>query len=237
MASYFVIGDNGAKYGPADEFVLQEWIGQNRLSSKMQLENVATRQRLLAGYAPELIFPENQRLAPLPNPIPVPGQSPSLAFQGAGAYGAAPRQQWQQAPSATNYYRPVVDADPGAMPASDRSVGTVVMVLSALGAAIFGVLFFMAASFDSAAMKGGAEAHAYVTGYVTGVLLACTLTFAVGNGIRQSRRWAFVVGIILFGLNVAMNLLSGRFLGIFISGWLLYYCIARMSGKKGPLPV
>ena len=47
----------------------------------------------------------------------------------------------------------------------------------------------------------------------------------------------FAVGIIFYGLNTLGNLASGRFVAIFISAWLLYYCIARMSGKKGPVPV
>src|SRR5437016_13398888 len=105
MASYYVIGDNGSKFGPADEFLLQEWIGQNRLSSKMHLENARTGQKLLAGHAAELMFPEAQRLAPLPNPVPAPaaGQAPALAFQTAGGTYAQPgQQQWRPPPAGSN---------------------------------------------------------------------------------------------------------------------------------------
>ena len=237
MASYYVIGDNGSKFGPADEFLLQEWIGQNRLSSKMQLENALTGQKLLAGHAAELMFPEAQRLAPLPNPVAVPAQAPALAFQTAGGAYAQPGQQQWSPPAGSNYYRPGQYVGPEPMPVSDKNVGITLMVFSCIGAAIFAILFFFAASFDSAAMKGGAESKAVVSAYVFGLLLLCGLVFAIGNGIRNSRKWAFIVGIIFYALNTLGNLASGRFVAIFISAWLLYYCIARMSGKKGPVPV
>jgi hypothetical protein len=236
MASYYVIGDNGSKFGPADEFLLQEWIGQNRLSSKMQLENAKNGQKLLAGHAPELMFPESQRLAPVPTPVPSPAAAPALAFQGAGGYAPGGSQQWNQAPTTSNYYRPSVNVGPEPMPASDKNVGITLMVLAGIGAVIFMILFFFAASFDSAAMKGGAETKAVATGFIIGLVLTCGLVFAIGNGIRQSRKWAFITGIIFYSLNILGNLAGHQYIGVFISAWILYYCISRMTGKKGPLP-
>jgi hypothetical protein len=63
--AYFVIGDDGQKYGPADVATLNQWIAEARLIPTQVLEDEASGQRMAAGSVPGLNFP-----APAPPPGP-----------------------------------------------------------------------------------------------------------------------------------------------------------------------
>jgi len=54
---YFVIWNDGQKFGPADLTVLNEWIGQGRITPTTELESVVDGSRLQAGSLPGLTFP------------------------------------------------------------------------------------------------------------------------------------------------------------------------------------
>ncbi len=53
---YFVIWNDGQKFGPADLTVLNEWIGQGRLTPTTELESVVDGSRMQAGSLPGLNF-------------------------------------------------------------------------------------------------------------------------------------------------------------------------------------
>jgi hypothetical protein len=54
---YFVIGDDGQKYGPADVPTLNQWITDGRLLATTIVENEATGERMSAQAVPGLNFP------------------------------------------------------------------------------------------------------------------------------------------------------------------------------------
>ena len=54
---YFVIGDDGQKYGPADLDLLNSWITEGRLLPTQQLEDESSGLRLAAGAVQGLNFP------------------------------------------------------------------------------------------------------------------------------------------------------------------------------------
>ena len=54
---YFVLGNNGEKYGPADIVTLNVWISEGRINQNSQLINVQTGVTIIAGQAPGLMFP------------------------------------------------------------------------------------------------------------------------------------------------------------------------------------
>ena len=94
---YFVIGDDGQKYGPADVATLNDWISQQRLLPTQQLEEEASGTRMAASSVPGLNFPLQS----------APGQQ-------AGGYappGGSPYAGGQ--PLQGNYYRPGAFADDG----------------------------------------------------------------------------------------------------------------------------
>jgi len=54
---YFVIGDDGQKYGPADLATLNSWIGEQRLLPTQQLEEETSGVRMAASAVQGLNFP------------------------------------------------------------------------------------------------------------------------------------------------------------------------------------
>lgn len=50
--NYFVIGPDGAQYGPADVQTLRSWAEQNRLGPQTQLRDAATGQIVIANSVP-----------------------------------------------------------------------------------------------------------------------------------------------------------------------------------------
>lgn len=49
VASYYVLGPGGTKYGPADMPTLTKWMAENRLNAASELEDATTGSRLSAG--------------------------------------------------------------------------------------------------------------------------------------------------------------------------------------------
>jgi hypothetical protein len=88
--TYFVLLDNGQRFGPADVRLLNQWAQEGRLLPGSTLEDTSTRQRFFANQMPGLIFPQ-------------------------GAPGMAPGQ-WTQPPGPmpyAQYQRPLGMADNG----------------------------------------------------------------------------------------------------------------------------
>jgi len=96
---YYVIGDDGQKYGPADLALLNSWIAEGRLMPTQQLEDESSGMRIAAGAVQGLSFPlqNPQSVAAAQqaaNP-PTPGASPYAS--GASPYanqGAQPYQSY-----------------------------------------------------------------------------------------------------------------------------------------------
>ncbi len=63
---YFVIGDDGQKYGPADVATLNGWIAEGRLLPTQQVEDEASGARMAASSVSGLVFPvqNTQQFAP-----------------------------------------------------------------------------------------------------------------------------------------------------------------------------
>lgn len=74
---YFVIADDGHRYGPADTMLLNQWIGENRLRPHQFLEEELTGQRVLAQAVPGLRFPLATQTAPY---MPGGGLPPGVAY-------------------------------------------------------------------------------------------------------------------------------------------------------------
>jgi hypothetical protein len=56
--SYFVIGPDASKYGPADVPTLSSWATENRLTSATEVEDAATGVRMTAAQIPGIVFPQ-----------------------------------------------------------------------------------------------------------------------------------------------------------------------------------
>ena len=61
---FFVIADDGNKYGPADLATLNAWIAEGRLQPNTILEEVQTMERRPASTVPGLNFPGAQAHKP-----------------------------------------------------------------------------------------------------------------------------------------------------------------------------
>jgi hypothetical protein len=80
---YFVVGDAGQKYGPADVAVLNQWIVDGRVFPATPLEEEATGARFVASAVPGLQFPATvPPMAPPPSAVPGHAHAPTYA----GAY-------------------------------------------------------------------------------------------------------------------------------------------------------
>lgn len=54
---YFVLAEDGQKYGPADVATLNQWAQQGRVGVATMLEDAATGQQLLATNVAGIVFP------------------------------------------------------------------------------------------------------------------------------------------------------------------------------------
>lgn len=79
---YYVIGDDGQKYGPADVETLNSWATEGRLAPTTILEDEASGTRMAASAVGGLNFPAPQA-APQPGPVSGPVSNPSSAAPGA----------------------------------------------------------------------------------------------------------------------------------------------------------
>jgi hypothetical protein len=82
--SFFVVGSDGSKYGPADVQTLSQWAAQGRVARDTTIENAENGSRGRAGEIPGLKFPAEdvavaapQPQAPERAPVSVPGQPAS----------------------------------------------------------------------------------------------------------------------------------------------------------------
>lgn len=55
--NYFVIANDGQKYGPADIATLNQWAQEGRVLPTQMLEDAATGTQTMASQVPGLIFP------------------------------------------------------------------------------------------------------------------------------------------------------------------------------------
>ncbi len=83
---YFVIADDGNKYGPADLATLNSWIAEGRLQPTTILEEVQTMERRPASAVPGLNFPGVQQQAARTYANPTMGQ-PGPTMGQPGPYG------------------------------------------------------------------------------------------------------------------------------------------------------
>lgn len=143
-----------------------------------------------------------------------------------------------------SYFRP--DLEPGMTPGKhDKTVGIIIMVLSALGlccgiagAVGVGALSALGAS---AAAASGSRSDAAALGAV-GAMAGVTLVFSiilsaasayVGYLIMNSKPTGFKIGFILGIIGAVYNLLNFPvgLLGVIFNGALAYYCWGRQNGK------
>jgi TM2 domain-containing membrane protein YozV len=87
---YFVLGNNGEKYGPADIVTLNVWISEGRINQSSQLINVQTGVTIVAGQAPGLMFPATNVQQPNYQIPPANYQQNSFGTPYQNQYGQPP---------------------------------------------------------------------------------------------------------------------------------------------------
>ncbi len=121
---YFVITDDGNRYGPADLETLNQWIQEGRLLATTLLEEEASGARIAASAVPELTFP-----------IPAPGATTGQAPGG----GASPPTS---GPASNPYSAPYQRPGPGGTYAGDYGNNDIVVswVLGVVGLLCCGII-------------------------------------------------------------------------------------------------
>jgi len=75
---YYVVGDDGRRYGPAELSQLQQWARERRIVPDTILEDAQTQNRLRAREVALIGFPQATSGTPVPPPIrdhvPVPAR-------------------------------------------------------------------------------------------------------------------------------------------------------------------
>lgn len=160
--SYFVIGADGSKYGPADAATLSQWAADNRLNPNSELENAATGARATASMVPGIIFPTAASTAA--NPMQPMG-GPSTG----GSTG-----QYSQAP--TNYPRADY-SDPNA----GKTEFIVSLVMSAIGLLCCPIVFSVAGIVlgSMAKKKGHPNGQVAMIVGIVSLVLGCVIGAAV----------------------------------------------------------
>lgn len=72
---YFVLTDDGHKYGPADVQTLNQWIAENRIVPMQMVEEEGTGARVAAQRVPGIYFPSLSQSGPPMAPPPGPAYS------------------------------------------------------------------------------------------------------------------------------------------------------------------
>ena len=135
---YFVIGDDGQKYGPADVATLQTWIAEGRLLPTQQLEDESSGLRQAAAAVNGLRFPT----AAAPGAPGAPGGPPT-----GSPYG--------QAPGGSPYSRPVNTQVSGDDGNTDATLGWVFGGLGAVVCCFWWVLLPIGLIFSYKAVNKG----------------------------------------------------------------------------------
>lgn len=91
--NYYVIGDQGQKYGPADVPTLNEWIAQGRVQPHTMLEDEASGGRIAARATPGLNFPM----------VPPPAAAAGSPYPRTNAYATAPAAPMAASGNAMGY--------------------------------------------------------------------------------------------------------------------------------------
>jgi hypothetical protein len=81
MAQYYVLAQDGNRYGPADIPTLQQWINENRILPTTMLEDASTGQQLPASALSDLRFPTTMPQPPMSSQ-PTMGASPQMPGTG-----------------------------------------------------------------------------------------------------------------------------------------------------------
>ena len=135
---------------------------------------------------------------------------------------------------------------------TDKVLGIIIMVLSACGA-IGGIMGLaggglLAAAGAGAAGQAGNAQGAAVAAAGGGILMLLSvfliiqsvLGFAIGYGIMKSLRWGFLIGTIVYGIGLLIQIVgvtkSGAqgLIGLVIGALLFGYCFMRLTGRTGP---
>lgn len=71
------------------------------------------------------------------------------------------------------------------------------------------------------------------------ILVASIVSIINGIGIYKGAKWGFILGIVLNGINVLLNMSAGPvgFFSAAINIALLIYCVLRLTGNLGPRPL
>lgn len=85
--NYYVLGQNGSKYGPADINLLIVWINEGRIVANTTLEEAATGQRSRAIDIPQLV----PYLNAAPKPSSPPPMAPGPVYPSQPQYPGYPR--------------------------------------------------------------------------------------------------------------------------------------------------
>jgi hypothetical protein len=84
---YYVLAQDGSRYGPADVPELSRWAGEGRLIPGSRLEEAGTGRQLLAHEIPGIVFPAAGMSQPPMGPMSAGGaQMPGYYRPQAGAY-------------------------------------------------------------------------------------------------------------------------------------------------------
>lgn len=101
---YFVVADDGAKYGPADIETLNGWIREGRMLPGTLVEEEASGARMAASAVAGLVFPAPVPPTPIVPPQPGPSAGPYTPPSPEARPFAQPNPQ--PYPYASNYARP-----------------------------------------------------------------------------------------------------------------------------------
>ena len=105
---YYVLGENGERYGPADVPTLAQWARERRLSSASKLMDEMTGSVVDARSVPGIVFPQAAPPAPMAPMTPIPPGSPSLTCGPMQPMPPQPGYSW----SGPNYMPKIAGADP-----------------------------------------------------------------------------------------------------------------------------
>jgi hypothetical protein len=129
--SYYVIGAEGAKYGPADVPTLNQWVTEGRVHPTTLLEDVASARTMNAQEVAGLFFhsPQGQQAQPGPQQPFQPGPAQGVGLRPENPQPYNPSHQGQ-------YYRPVGVADADLEKKATWSL--VLSIISIFGCCILG---------------------------------------------------------------------------------------------------
>lgn len=202
--NYAMIGADGQQYGPISLEQIKSWVQEGRLTSDTKVLRSDSTEWKAANLYPEL------GLAPPARAIPGPLVAPTGPLPGARQAGFNP------------------DAIRGVRRGSSwlfwvAALSLINTIMTATGGGFY-FLFGMGITLIASSMGAPAAVSIGLS------VIICAMLAGLGWFARKGHAWAFIAGIIIYGLDAVVFLVGQEWLPLAFHGYVIFWMVRGLMG-------